>query len=43
MVVLVLMQVVLVLLVEAMMAVERPVGAVVTICGVVMVVFQFHR
>ena len=43
MVVLVIMQVVLVLLVEAMMAVERPVVAIVTICGVVMVVFQFHR
>ncbi len=43
MVVLVIIQVVVVLFVEAMMAVERQMVAVVTICGVVMVVFQFHR
>ncbi len=42
MVVLEIMQVVLVLFVEAMMATERPVVAVVRICGVVKVVFQFH-
>ena len=40
--VLIIMPVVLVLFVEAMMAVERAVVAVVTVCGVVMVVFQFH-
>ena len=36
------MPVVLVLFVEAMMAVERGVVAVVTVCRVVMVVFHFH-
>ncbi len=43
MVVMVIMQFVLVLIVEAMMAVERPVVAVVIISGVVMVVFQLYR
>ena len=41
--VLVIMPVVLVSFVEAMMAVERAEVAVVTVCGVVMVVFQIHR
>ena len=40
--VLVIMPVVLVWFVEAMVAVEREVVAVVTVCCVVMVVFHFH-
>ena len=43
MVVLVIMPIVLVLFDEAMMAVDRAVVAIVTVCGVVMVVFQLHR